>query len=70
MAQSKKVFDVSVTRVGYGHRVIQVQAETAAEAVRLAEDQAGNHEFSEHTSDYTVEGVTLVSDLNRSLHVL
>jgi hypothetical protein len=47
-----KDWEVPVTRTGYGSRRIPVKARTAEEAKRLAEDEAGGHEFSEHTSDY------------------
>lgn len=70
-----KTFDVSVTRIGYGHRVIQVQAETPGEAMHFAEQVAGNYEFSENQSDYVADGATpvassFVADLNRALHAL
>lgn len=47
-------FDIDVTRYGVSQRIITVEAETMEEAEQLALDEAGNHEFSEHSSEYTV----------------
>lgn len=52
---------VSVSRVGYGARDISIKGPcTEAEAVNQALELAGDLEFSEHTSDYQSNGVTLV----------
>lgn len=45
-------FEVTVTRVGYGSRTVRLSARTAEEAQEIAEDDAGNHSYSEHHSDY------------------
>ena len=46
-------FEVQVSRVGYGCRTIRLSARTAEEAEDIAADDAGNHTYSEHASDYT-----------------
>jgi hypothetical protein len=55
-----KTFDVDVCRIGYGNRTIRVQATTAKKAERLAEDEAGSVEFSEHTAKYESQGASEV----------
>jgi hypothetical protein len=57
MAKKKK-YVVSVCRTGYGFRDIEVEAKDEKEALKLALDEAGNHEFSEKTADYTTDGLT------------
>lgn len=47
-------FDVEVTRIGYGTRTVCVSARTAEEAEDIADDDAGNHTYSEHHADYEV----------------
>ena len=53
-------WSANVCRTGYGFAEISVKARTAAEAEALAEDEAGNHSYSEKTSDYEVDWVTPV----------
>lgn len=48
-------FEVLVTRVGYCHRTAQFSARTADEARVIAGDDAGNHLYSEHESEYHTE---------------
>jgi len=48
----EKEFLVPVSRVGYSNRTMSVLAFTQDEANDKALDEAGNHEYSEHTSDY------------------
>lgn len=45
-------FLVDVVRLGCGHRTIRVKAITQDEARNTAIDDAGNHVFDEHMSDY------------------
>lgn len=54
-------FEVDVVRTGYGARTIVVKAHSAAEAQELALEEAGNHEYNEHTADYTTDGVRRVN---------
>lgn len=53
-------FDVHVVRTGYGHRTFRVSAKSQAEADRIALDEAGSHDFSENSSEYSVEGSLIV----------
>jgi hypothetical protein len=55
-------FVVNVCRIGYGNRDIEVEADTEAEAKEKALDDAGNYLYSEHTSEYEVEGVREAED--------
>lgn len=48
-------FEVEVTRIGYGSRTFQLSARTADEARNIADDDAGNHLYSESASDYVIE---------------
>ena len=45
-------FSVSVLRVGYGEKTIEVEADSLAEANEKALNVAPNLEFSENASDY------------------
>lgn len=54
-------FEVDVCRIGYGARTLVVKACSAAEAKELALDEAGNHEYNEHTADYTADDARLVN---------
>lgn len=55
------LFEVDVVRTGYGHRTISVLATSAAEAEELALDEAGNHEYNEHTADYRAESARVLT---------
>ena len=50
-----KKFTVNVCRVSYAFHSIVVEAKTEKEAEKLALDQAGDHEYSEKSADYTVD---------------
>jgi hypothetical protein len=52
-------FKVHICRIAYQHLDIEVGAETPEEAMRTAEDEAGNHDFpTENSSEYEAQGVT------------
>ena len=57
-----KKYEVSVTRIGYAHTTIEVEAESEEQAEQKAIDMAGNYDFSEHDADYECEGVTLLDE--------
>ena len=48
-------FEASVTRIGYGVRTFRLSARTEEDAIDMADDDAGNHLYSEHCSEYQVE---------------
>lgn len=48
-------FEAEVTRVGYGNRTFRLSARTEHEALDIADDDAGNHLYPEHTSEYFIE---------------
>lgn len=48
-------FEVEVTRVGYGNRTFRLSARTEGDARDIADDDAGNHLYPEHASDYIIE---------------
>ena len=50
-------YTVNVTRIGYANLDIEVEAASPQAAEQIALDVAGNHFFSEHTSEYEVQGV-------------
>lgn len=50
-------FNVHVMRIGYAFRIIQVEAKNPKEAEELALEEAGNHEYSEKSSEYSVQEV-------------
>jgi len=57
-----KKYIVSVCRIGYSFRDIEVEAEDMIEAERIALDEAGGYEFSEKDANYESNGVTLVEE--------
>ena len=58
MAKKKKVYEVLVSRISYASRNITVEATSEKEAKKLATEEAGNFEFSEHDADYVVDSVS------------
>ena len=48
-------FDVQVTRIAYAVKTIRVEADGPDEARQKALEEAGNHLFTEHNSDYEAE---------------
>ena len=54
LVENKQTFEIDVTRVGFGHHTISVQASSLKEAQELALDQAGNHLYNEHNSEYSL----------------
>lgn len=58
MANKKFKYDVEVCRTSYSTRTITVEAANGEEAKQLALDAAGDLEFSEHSSDYSVESLS------------
>ncbi|MDP2692736.1 MAG: hypothetical protein Q8O88_03810 [bacterium] len=55
--EKKKKYVVAVCRTAYAFRDIEVEAQNETEAMKLALEDAGNHEFSEKNADYTTEGL-------------
>jgi hypothetical protein len=61
-------FSVDVCRIAYGNIDIEVEVEAKnsrqghTKACRLAEELAGNYNFSEHTSEYKAQGATPLID--------
>ncbi len=55
-------FGVMVRRTEYGHRLVEVEAEDGAKAVRKALDEAGNYEFSCHDAEYEAEWVSEIEE--------
>ena len=54
--KTKKKFVVTVCRTSYAFHDIEVEAKNETEANELALEDAGNHEYSEKTADYSTEG--------------
>jgi hypothetical protein len=48
-------FEAEVIRVGYGNRTVRLSARTIEEARDIADDDAGNHLYPEHTAEYIIE---------------
>lgn len=53
-------YEVEVTRVSYGSRTVRLSARSADDAFDIADDDAGNHLYSEDQSEYVID-VTPVS---------
>lgn len=55
---SKKTkYTIEVCRTGFGFKNIEVEANSFEEAIELALDDAGNHEFSESEAEYTTDSL-------------
>lgn len=48
-------FEAVVTRIGYGVRAFRLSARTEDDAIEIADDDAGNHLYNEHCSQYEIE---------------
>ncbi len=46
-------WSVNVCRTGFGHATFEVHAATEKEALLAADDEAGDHIFSENSSEYS-----------------
>ncbi len=51
-------FGVMVTRTETGHKLIEVDAENAEEAIDKALEMAGDYEFTSHDAVYDAESVS------------
>ena len=52
-----KTYTVNMTRIGYGHCSYEVTAKNLKEARRIAMDESGSHNYSEHDADYKIEDI-------------
>ncbi len=52
-------FEVMVRRTEYGHRLIEVEADSQKAAIDKAMEVAGDYEFSCHDADYDAEWVSI-----------
>ena len=52
-----KTYTVNMTRIGYGHCSYEVTAKNLKEARRIAMDESGSHDYSEHDADYKIEDI-------------
>lgn len=55
MRKKKKTFLVPVTRIGYGYKTFEVEANSQKQADEIALEQAGDHDFSEKDADYILD---------------
>ncbi len=49
-------FKVAVCRVGYSHKILEIDAENEKMAKNIALDSAGGYEFTENDCDYEIIG--------------
>lgn len=49
----KKSYKVPVCRISYSFLTIEVEADNEEAALALADDEAGDHSYSEKSADYT-----------------
>lgn len=54
-------YEVGVIRIGYGHTSFIVEADSEEQAGERALEEAGDHEFTENSSDYELD-YTVVTD--------
>ena len=57
MSEEPERYRVTICRTGYGFTSIDVQARSPEEAEDLAHDEAGDHIYSEKSSEFTTDGV-------------
>ena len=48
-------FEATVSRIGYGSRTFRLSARSEIEAELIADDDAGNHVYNEHSSVYEID---------------
>jgi hypothetical protein len=48
-------YTVGITRIGYGHRDLEIEADSQEEAEDKAIDEAGSYEYSENHSKYEID---------------
>ena len=60
--KKEKKFSVSVTRISYSTREIEVSATNRNEAKNKALDVAGSYEFTEHDAEYKTYGASEITD--------
>jgi hypothetical protein len=55
-----KKYKVEVIRIGYGFADFVVEAKNESSAMKLAVDQVGSYDYSEKSSDYSIEHISEV----------
>jgi hypothetical protein len=60
--KEKKIFEVDVTRISYGNRLIEVEAETQEEAEAIALELALDEVFDDYDADYNVHTSTEINN--------
>ncbi len=48
---------VSVCRISYAHKDIEVEANSPEWAAQLAREQEGNHQYNESNAEYEIQAV-------------
>lgn len=48
-------YEVEITRVSYGTRTIRLSARSSHDAAEIADDDAGNHLYTEHGAEYQID---------------
>jgi len=59
-----KTFKIEVCRSSYGYRTIFVEAESNLKAQLKALEDAGDYEYSESSSEYTIDNIEEVNNEN------
>jgi len=54
-------YEVEVTRVSYGSRTIRLSARSANDAFDIADDDAGNHLYSEDQAEYVIDVIPVTA---------
>jgi hypothetical protein len=57
-------FKVAVCRVGYSHKILEIEAENEKMANNIALDSAGGYEFTENDYDYKIIGTIEEAEKN------
>jgi hypothetical protein len=58
MPKGKKTYTVCMCRTGYGFAEYKVEAPNLRKAQQAAYDEAGSHDYSEKSSEYTIDTIT------------
>jgi hypothetical protein len=61
-------FKVDITRIGYGHATIEIEADDLFDAREKAHEAAGNYSYSEKSADYEVGTATEIKTVEPVPH--
>ena len=65
MVKKMRLFEINVCRIGYGHASFTVHGRNKKHAEERAFEEAGNHSYSEHSSEYKIDSTVEIKDAKK-----